>query len=303
MGQPVRTCSTPALALLFGNRSITQLPKLARADLFTFVLADGTTTYRWTSWDSDITVGGHTFSSRSPWLVRSRWSVTKTMVVNEHTVKLLALNDNFDGGADIKTQIRNGLFRKASYLLQELYMPTPGDVTTLGTMDIFSGQVGPVLISGATATLTIRGLNTVLDQYGPRNVFQAGCLHSFCDVNCTLSRATFTTSFTVGSSPAPTTSFIPWASAPGTPSLYIGGEVTMTSGADDGHSCDIVNADSSGIYLDSPLSTAPSAGDTFSAFQGCDYTQNSGSGRSCTDRSNLQNFLGFPYLPPPSTAY
>lgn len=293
---PLRTCSSP-LALVLASGLI----GLSRAELFTFTLADGTTVHRWCAWDSDLVVGGNTFSSRAPWLKRTKWNIVNTMQVPELTLVLLALNDGFNGGADIKTQIRNGLFRKATFLLQDLYMPTPGDTTTLGTMDIFGGVVAGSTIEGATATITIRGLANQLNQFAPKNVYQTGCLHAFCDAGCTLARASFTDSFTIGTSP--TAIFIPWASAPGDPTLYIGGEVTITSGAADGQSRDVADADSSGLTLEYPLYDLPLAGDTFDAFQGCDYTKDSGSGRSCNDRSNEQNYFGFPFTPPPTTAY
>lgn len=299
---PVRDCN-PALAVALADGSISQFTALSRAELYAFTLSDGSTVHRWTSWDSDLLVGGNVFISQGPFLKRTKWNVTNTMQVPELTINLLALNDGFNGGADIKTQIRNGLFRGATFLLQDLYMPVPGDTVTLGTADMFGGVVAGITIEGAKAEITIRGKNNLLDQYAPRAIYQPGCFHGFCDAGCTLLRADFTTSFTVGSSPAPTGSFLPWASAPGDPSLYIGGELTMTSGAAAGQSRDIAAADSSGLTLEYPLYDLPAAGDGFDALEGCDYTKDSGNGRSCADRSNEQHFFGFPFIPPPTTQY
>ena len=48
-----------------------------------------------------------------------------------------------------------------------------------------------------------------------------------------------------------------------------------------------------------PLPLAPAAGDSFTVYAGCDHTQN-----TCAARfSNLANFRGFPYVPPPQMAY
>jgi hypothetical protein len=52
-----------------------------------------------------------------------------------------------------------------------------------------------------------------------------------------------------------------------------------------------------------PLFVVPSPGDTFSAFEGCDKSSNSGSGQSCTDCTNRQNYEGFEFVPPPNMAY
>lgn len=303
MTQPLRACDTTALELAYANGSIGLLAKF-RTDLFTFTIPNGGPVYRWTSWATDITdMFGNTYLSQRPFLKRSKWSVSNTMIVPELTVQFLALNDGFNGGTDIKTQLRQGLFRSAGFTLKELYMPESGDVTTLGGMQLFDGLVGPITIAGSVATLTMRGQNTRMDQYAPRDIYQVDCLWGFCDPNCGLSRATFTFAFAVGSSPVPSRSFIPWTSAPADPTLYIGGELTMSSGVDDGQTVDIVNADATGLFLDSTLSDIPAPGDTFNAFQGCDFTQDSGSGRSCTDRSNVNRLLDFPFLPPPTTAY
>jgi hypothetical protein len=300
---PMRDCSTAALELALADGSISQFTALQRAELYAITLEDGTTVQRWTNWDdpAGLTVGGHLFLGQGAFIKRTKWNVTNTMQVPEMTVTLLALNDGFNGGASLKKQIRNGLYRGAKLLLQDLYMPTPGDVVTLGTMDLFGGVIAGITIEGAKADITVRGKNNLLDQYAPKAIYQPPCFHGFCDAGCTLNRATFTSSFTIGSSPTPTASFLPWASAPADPTLYIGGEITITSGPAAGQSRDIATADATGVTIDYPLYDLPSVGDGFDALQGCDYTQDSGSGRSCTDRGNSQNYFGFRFIPPPTS--
>ncbi len=47
-----------------------------------------------------------------------------------------------------------------------------------------------------------------------------------------------------------------------------------------------------------PLQSAPSAGDTFTVYYGCDHTPG-----TCQSKfNNLANFRGFPYVPPPQMA-
>ena len=296
---PLLRVATPALvaALAAGV-------ELDMADLFQFTLADGTTTYYWTSWDSDLPVGSTVFSSRKPWLNRSKWNLVNTMVVPEIIVKLLALNDSFAGGGNIKRQIQNGLFDGASFLLQRVYMPSddPGNTSVFGTMDIFSGVTAPVQIIGTRAEITCKGKNNLLDQYAPRNTYQTTCLFAFCDVNCTLSRATFTTAYVVGATDI-TNQFIPWdGSPPANPSGYVGGTVRMTSGDAAGQAQTIAAADGTGLTLVYPLYDTPLAGDTFTAFRGCNKTKEAGTTQSCAFYSNEQNFRGYPYTPPPNSA-
>jgi uncharacterized phage protein (TIGR02218 family) len=271
------------------------------ADLFTFTLSDGVTVFNWTNWDSDLSSGGTTYLSRTPWLTRSTWNVSNTMEVPSLKVVLAALNADFNSGAQIKTQIHDGLFDGAQFLMQRAFMPSPSDTATLGTVTLFGGEVGGIDLTGNEAEITIHGMAFKLDQMVPRKVYQVSCNWAFCDVNCTLNRASFTSSFTVGSSP--TVDFIPWGTPPANPSLYIKGSIAITSGAGDGQRRTIANADSTGVTPIYPFFIAPATGDSFTAFQGCDKTFGSGSGRSCTDRSNTQNYEGFEFVPPPNMAY
>lgn len=267
------------------------------ADLFTVTLASGTVFY-WTSWNADLVVGGNTFISSGQWLKRSRWNVVNTMTIPTLEITIMTGNAAFAGGAQLKTQAHNGLFDGASLFLQRVFMPTPGDVTTLGTVDLFKGDVGKVQVIGSTITLHVKGRNNRLNVPAPRNTYQTTCLHTFCDPGCTLNRATFTASYVVGTSPAPSATFLPWTTAPGTPSLYLLGSVTMTSGAASGSKRSIVNADSTGLTLAYPLYETPAHLDTFSAFQGCNKTF-----QTCNvTYANAVNFRGFPFVPLPETA-
>ena len=297
---PKRAISNPALELLIESGQLWELPNLARTNLFTFILRGGATTHRWTNWNSDIPWDGHTYLAGPPFLKRTRWNVTNTMQVPEMTVELLALNGSFNGGADIKTQIRNGLFSGATFVLDDLIMPS--DRSLWGTGEIFGGVVAGVTIEGAKVTITIRGKNNLLDQYSPRAIYQGPCFHAFCDAGCALNAAAYTATYTVGSSPSAI--FIPWASAPANPELYIAGQLTMTDGAAAGQKRDIVFADSSGLTLEYPLYDMPLAGDGFDALEGCNYFELSqGDGRIYADRSNQQHFFGFLNIPPPTTQY
>ena len=76
----------------------------------------------------------------------------------------------------------------------------------------------------------------------------------------------------------------------------------MTGGPASGGRRTIAAADASGLSLSYPLYGVPGPGDTFSAFQGCDKSFNSGSGQSCTARANTGNYRGFEFVPPPNAS-
>src|SRR5689334_15698964 len=111
---PKLAVSNPDLALAWETGELFELPSLSRAQLFAFTLRDNSTVHRWTSWNRNLDWASHTWMGRGQKLQRTRLNLTNTMQVPELTVKMLSLNDDFNGGADIKTQIRNGLFRGAS---------------------------------------------------------------------------------------------------------------------------------------------------------------------------------------------
>lgn len=295
----LRPCS-PALALALNAG----LP-MNIADLFIFTLLDGTI-LRFCAWDYDLTIGGDVYSSAKPWLTRSKWNVTNTMQVPSLTVFIRAQNDDFNGGTNIKKQAGDGLFDGAQFLLSRLYIPAPipitgPDTTTYGTIDLFGGNTAGLDIIGTKITLSIKGMSNLLDQYAPRNIYQVGCNHAFCDLGCTLNRATFTASYTMGATP--TDIFVPWSgAAPGNYLNYTQGTLAATGGPASGQRRTVVLATTSGLTLAYPFSDTPLTGDAFTAFEGCDKTFNSGTGQSCTDRANTDNYDGYEFVPPPTAA-
>lgn len=289
----LRDCSPElAAALASGVR-------LWAADLLSFTLADGVTVFNWTTWDSDLLCDGVLYQSRAPWINRSTWKVSNKMQVPTMKVSLLSLNQGFNGGAHLKSQIHAGLFDGASVLFQRAYMTTPGDADALGAIALFGGKTAGLDLDGITAVINVKGKINDLDQFAPRNLVQVSCLHSFCDVNCKLSRPAFTTGYTVGTTPSAT--FIRWSGSPPLNATnYQGGTLAFTSGPASGSRRTVTKATSTGLTLAYPLYAVPAPGDGFTAFQGCDKTYNSGSGQSCTDRSNTQNNRSFEFVPPPT---
>lgn len=291
-----RTISPAALAYIATGAPIYP------ADLFTLTLRGGSPVYRWTSTDIPISIGLGggapilTWIAQSPNLERSSLTVRNTVEVPELKVNLYALDNDFVGGSNIKQQIHEGAFDGARLKLERLIMPAPGDLTLGPPTLMFDGRVGQIQITALGAVIQVKGDLVIMNQYAPRNVFQASCQWTFCDFGCTLSAAAFTTSFTVGGGPA--LSFLPW-SAPGNPGAYVLGKVTMTSGVNIGQQRTIRAADSTGVTVSYPFFTVAAPGDTFDALLGCDKTLNSGSGQDCTAYVNTQHFRGFQNIPTP----
>ena len=272
------------------------------ADLFTVTLQSGTV-YRWTMYDIALTVGANTFfpgnnAAGQPWLSRSRSNVVNTMEIPtlEIFIDTTALA-GFAGGPTLLAQIQNGLFDGATCFLQRVFMPTPGDTATWGTIDLFLGDIGAATLVAPRATLKVRGKNSRLDVMMPRNLYQASCAHTFCDAGCTLNAATFT--FSETATAGSTRAVVAWSVSGIFLGLhpFKGGTLKMTSGANNGLSRGIIDVSTSTITLDYPLPFAPATSDTFTVFQGCDKTM-----ATCTTPyANLANYRGTPFVPSPDT--
>ena len=277
-------------------------------ELFTITLASGTT-YRWTSYDRNLSLGGHTWFAASattaPLITRNRFGVKNTVEVPELELRLGCGDVLVGGGLDnLKTQIHNGLFDGATVEMSRVFMPTAGD-TKYGRVVLFSGRLAGVAIDAEGITVTSKGHNVLMNQQAPKNLYQTNCLHTFCDPGCTLSAAAYTfTGQTVRSGTGPHA--IKWTVPTGfTPSQFTLGKLTMTSGLAAGQIRTVSLGSGNYLFLTYPLYDTPSAGDTFDILMGCDRQQASCQTRkqaNGTTVDNSQHYRGFPCVPPAELA-
>lgn len=263
------------------------------ADLYTFRLINGTT-YYWTTSDQPIIANTITYLNVGPAITRSRWAIKNTTEVPSMDLVLLSNGNDFSG-QNIKLAIHNGLLDGASVSLNRAYMPIFGD-TSLGTPLMFGGRVSSVKISAKGAEISVKGHNLLMQQYAPANVYSYSCIHSLYGKGCNLNASDFTFSNSIGS---PSNSIkIAWGS--GTPpnvDAFSLGYVTMTGGVALGQTRTILKSDTTGITLAYPLYQSPSPGDAFTVTRGCDKKKS-----TCEDVfENVQNFRGFPFIPPAET--
>jgi uncharacterized phage protein (TIGR02218 family) len=266
-----------------------------KADLFTFTLLDGTV-LRWGSFPREITVSGQTWSGpKGPKISCNRLTITNTTEVPEMEMQLLCGPNDMLEGRSLKAQIANGLFDGATIEMDSIVMPINADLTkpldtSLGLVLMFIGRQSTADITAASVTMKAKGDNVLMNQYAPKNVYQTGCLHTFCDPGCTLSAAAFTFGNSVGA--GSTNLNIVWGSIPGNTALFNLGKITMTSGVAAGQVRSIKKSTNAGIIPSYAFDDTPAPGDTFKVLQGCDRTV-----ATCTLYSNLQHYRGFPYVP------
>jgi hypothetical protein len=205
-------------------------------------------------------------------------------------------------GYPIMQAARYGFLDGATVLMSKCFLLPPA--ATGGQLDVSPGAMGYFLgtmqgidVDRFFVDVTIEDYLSLLGaQQMPAPLFQVGCFHQVYDAGCGLLRAIFTVSGTISTAgdAAHFTTNLTQADD------YFGlGNMTMTSGAAIGQSVNVAsykNA-SGAISVVNPFSVAPSPGDTFTAYPGCDRQQ-----ATCTTKfSNLKRFGGVGYMPVPET--
>lgn len=281
----MKTASTNLINFLNSNQ------QFYMADLYTLTLNGGFVA-RYTSWDQDLSYGGNTFAS----FRIDRSKIRSVVGVEVDTLEISVYADQADllNGAPWFTAVQRGALDSAILKLERVFMPTAGD-TSLGSILLFTGRVSDTEVSRTEARLTIKSELELLDTQLPRNLYQSGCLHTLYDNGCQLNKAAFAVAGTVGAG----STLTQLNSGLGNPTDYFTlGVVKFTSGVNAGVTRS-VRAQTGGQFTFAlPLVTAPSTGDPFIAWPGCDKMKD-----TCSNKfNNVINFRGFPYVPTPETA-
>lgn len=266
------------------------------AEIYTITLAGGTV-LRYSAAPTDITVSATTWS-RTP--LKFQRGNTKTSVglqTDSFDVTIFANPDDSAAnvqGVSLEEFIRAGGLDGATLQIDRVFMPTWGD-TSGGAVVWFYGLVSDTQPGRTKNIITVKDLTERLNLQWPRNVYQPPCIHTLYDAGCTLLKASFLVSGTVAS--GATVRSMP-SNLTQAADYFALGFIIMTSGALNGQKRFIKSYTGGAFTFAFPMASAPAAGDTFSAYPGCDKTQ-----ATCTTKfSNLANFRGFPYVPIPETA-
>ncbi len=263
------------------------------ADLFTIALLSGTV-LRWTTWDSNLTVAGNVFLTGPPHIKRSHIEEKIGLDVTALDLEITAGVTDLVNGVPLLQLIATGGFDGATLRIDRLFMDCSGQ--QIGTVLRFSGMIGEVEeVSRTTAKLSVNALVHLLQQPVPSLVLQPNCTNTLFDARCGLSKAGFAASLVVQSG-STVNKVISLSAQPD--HFYDNGQILFTSGVNNGLLKAIRQYTGQQFFFNSPLPFVPAAGDTFTAYPGCDKTQ-----QTCTTKFvNLANFEGFPYIPSPETA-
>lgn len=263
------------------------------ADLYTITLKAGNV-LRYTTWDSTLTVLGNTFLTGPPNIERTAIEEQLGMDVSTIEVTITAGASDLINGVPILQAIGMGLFDGAAFKIERLFMDSSGQ--QIGTVIRFAGFIGPVdELTRSYTKITVNSGTELLSMQLPAIILQPGCTNTLFDARCGLSKAAFAESETV--QPGSTANKL-ISNSIKVDSYYDNGQIAFTSGANNGLVKAVKQFLGQQFTFNSPLPFAPNAGDTFTAYPGCDKTQ-----ATCTNKfANLVNFEGFPYVPAPETA-
>jgi uncharacterized phage protein (TIGR02218 family) len=249
---------------------------------------------RWSGADIPLVANGITYAL-GPAIDRGSIAEKIGFEVGTLTMTITANADDMINGTPIIPFIAGRGLDGANVRLERAFLPDWASPVT-GTLLRFAGRVTSIgAIGGSSVELTISSWMILLNVNMPPNLFQSACLHTVYDSGCALTADSFAATGTVSGTPNPTM----FASGlTGHNGEYAQGRVSFTSGANNGIARTVKANDGSGNFtLISPLPAPLAAGDTFTAYKGCDLTS-----ATCASRfNNIARFKGTPFCPVPET--
>ena len=288
----MRAASASLQAYLATVRAQKDAP-LLMADCYTLTLRTGTI-LTYTNADVAVAMNGFTFAANAVLIDGLAFKCALGLDVDEQHITIAARPTDTVGGVPFLVAIHHGVLDGCTVQRERAFLSAWG-TTPIGSVILFKGRVTKVDSVGRTsAEVTVASDLVLLDIDMPRNFYQPTCAHTLYDSGCGLVKSAFGTQGTVAA--GSTISSIAWGGAlPG----FAQGTLVFTSGVNTGASVGVKSATTAALALTYPLSATPAVGDAFTAYQGCDHTS-----ATCQAKfNNLANFRGFPFVPPPASAY
>jgi uncharacterized phage protein (TIGR02218 family) len=276
------------------------------ADIYRFTLVDGSD-LRYCAGDQDIMVNGLVYSAGGvqigPYFAtqnssaKMKWSVgTGTDTMTFEVIPGSALV----GGAAFLVACKQGVFDGATLKVSRLFMPTYGD-TRRGPIVLVVARVAEVDVGRSSVIFTVNTFLELLDQPFPRNLYQPGCVNNLGDTACGVNLGPLAVASIVT---AGSTNVLINGNFTASPSgQFDQGKITFTSGALNGFSRTIKTATAGlpgSVSMLFPFPSAPTIGDTFSLFPGCNKSFSDTNG--CPKFSNTARWRGTDKIPVGETA-
>lgn len=282
----MRNASPSLQALLASGRAFFM------ADLYTFTLQDGSVS-RYTSADVDLMADGQVFSASGPLFRRGRTRQTLGLEVDTLEVTIHAGSTHTLNAVPWLQAARVGALDGATLRLGRVFL-ADWTATDSSSLLLFEGRIADVRPSRTELQVTVKSDLELLDIRMPRNLYQPGCLHTLYRGGCGLDKAAYAVNAAVNAGSTLTRIPCTLTQAAGHFAL---GTVRFNNGPNAGVIRSVKQYEPGVLTLSAPLVTPCVAGNTFTAYPGCDKTQ-----ATCQARfGNAANFRGYPYVPVPET--
>lgn len=296
MRTPSFETSVGALASLLNGATALKV-----IDLYTVTLPSGTK-FRWSGWDTAITVNGNTYAL-GPVFERDKTRFVVGVEVDKLSVRLAAPTTVTINSVPILQFISRGGFDGARLEVERAYSSVTSNVI-VGLLQWFMGRIADVQVSRMGAKLTVSSDMELLDVQVPREVYQPGCRNTLYDASCGVVRATYTISKAAASvTNAFRNSFTAdlGVVSPNPNSRFDMGTITFTSGLNSGlartvKSSPVTSGNVHQLTVLNPWSFAVSVADTFTISAGCAKSL-----LDCATFANTGRFRAEPYIPAPET--
>ncbi len=265
-----------------------------KADLYTITLVSGEV-LRWADFDRDITHPGnaYVYASTGPALTRGRTRVVLGLQVDTLDLSIYPRDTDLLAGETLLAAAAAGALDRARVVLEHAFLNTDG--SAVGVVNLFSGRCADIQLSRTEIKIAVNSDLEALAIQLPRNLYQAGCVHTLFDAGCGLDKGSWGVSSAVAA--GVTASSLPCGLSQ-VAGWFTRGTVRFISGDLLGVSRTVKSYSPGIVQLFSPLPAVPAVGDLFIATPGCNKLQATCSGKF----NNLSHFRGCPYIPEPETA-
>jgi len=273
--------------------------------LFTFTLAGGAQDFI-TDLDVDVNVNAVGYRSGGLRIEGMKLKIAVGLEVDEQDVKISVLPDDTLCGANFLESVADGALDGAwlarDRAIWAVHSGNPlNDILGYAPIQVtrmFFGRVSEITKIGRTfVEMKVKSPLVLLDLDMPRNIWGPGCNWTLFDQGCTMVKARFGYTGSVGAGTYINT--IQWQG--GVPieigadhyEFFAQGRVLFTSGPLNGTQF-FVRDNNDQYLVVLGMVDLPNVGDTFTAYAGCSKTM-----FSCLNKfGNLQNYRGFPFVPP-----
>lgn len=168
-----------------------------------------------------------------------------------------------------------------------------------GSLNMFLGRVGETAITGTEVRISLKSMIELLNVQMPRNVYQAGCLHTlYSTPGCNVVAADYTSNTTVTSG---STLFVVVTDSTENTAYYDLGTIECLSGLNVGEKRTVkghvLDGSDGRFRVAIPFPYIPETGDVYLVKPGCDKQH-----ATCNIKfNNIDNYRGFPVIPAPES--